>query len=89
MFNAQSIIVLALAGWYFIVAPYQKPDAPMSKWEVKDHYDTESDCQQSKHILALVISDTMKKKGQAEPDDTETALLAGECIEGDDPRLKQ
>jgi hypothetical protein len=72
--------ILMLAGWYFVVAPYQKPDAPMGKWEVDDRSDTESDCQLYKNSLALAVSNAMKTKGQTQPDETQARLLAGECV---------
>jgi len=84
-----AVTVLAVVGWYFVVPPIDKPTAPMSQWTVQDRYDTEADCQNYRQILDSHINNSMEQNGHTKPDSAQTMLLLGECVEGDDPRLKQ
>jgi len=81
--------IMAVVGWYFMVPPIDKPTAPMSQWTVQDRYDTEADCQNYQQILGNHINNVMQQEGHAKPDTAQTMLLLGQCVEGDDPRLKQ
>ena len=76
---------LALVGWYLMQPPLVTPnsfnfDAPLSRWDIEESFDTASDCEQTWNSM------TEKAKGKS--DVLSRREQFGHCIATDDPRLK-
>lgn len=90
---------LAFAGWYLMIAPHpggmRKPfdfNAPLSKWDKSESYDSKADCEQARSTR---ISERQDKSDEIKSRKTKhilqhaiEGLQHGQCISADDPRLK-
>jgi hypothetical protein len=47
--NLRLTAALALVGWYLMVPPNKKNDAPLSEWTVSRSYDSAQDCQSAQN----------------------------------------
>ncbi|MGA7762676.1 MAG: hypothetical protein WCA59_13100 [Candidatus Binataceae bacterium] len=87
--NAGHVAALALVGWYLMLPPI-RPDgsvnanAPLSKWETSNSYNTADECK--KVLLGLRGGWVGYANGHElnYPSQKDTAA----CIATDDPRLK-
>jgi hypothetical protein len=89
---------LALS-WYLMIAPHPggvlKPydfNAPLSKWQQSESYDSKADCEQARGTR---ISQRQDKSDEITSRKTKRilqhaidGLQHGQCISADDPRLK-
>jgi hypothetical protein len=91
---------IALVGWYLMVppvkyAPTSKPDllavdpsAPLSKWSVSESFDTAAECEARKDQRFETFRKAMEPSAFLKfYDGPKGALLQGQCIATDDPRL--
>ena len=91
---------LALIGWCLMLAPHHHGrisrsydfDAPISKWQKGDTYDSKADCENAKKTQ---ISDRQDKYYEVRSRPTKKVLQSaiyrlrrGQCIATDDPKLK-
>ncbi len=90
---------LALLVWYLMIAPHHgsmlKPfdfNAPLSKWEKSESYDSKADCEQARSTR---ISQRQDKSDEIKSRKTKRilqhaidGLQHGQCVSADDPRLK-
>jgi hypothetical protein len=91
---------LALLGWYLMLAPHQsnrsKPfnfDAPLSKWQQGESYDSKAECEK---IRRTQVSDRQDKYEAVKSRRTKQVLRRaidrlqhGQCVAADDLRLKE
>ena len=109
--NPRHAAALALVGWYLMLPPHGSSggvtalgvwtDAPMSKWEIDQSFDTADECEQERARIGLKALDLLKSapKGYASlPLQYEgprwnwawaAERVASHCIASDDPRLKE
>jgi hypothetical protein len=77
---------LALVGWYLML-PFARDgkerDIPISQWVHIDSFDTATECREG----GFHAIDSAKRHSASA--DRITAATAFECIETDDPRLKE
>jgi len=82
--NPRHAAALALVGWYLMVPimnQYGKiQDAPLAEWAHVDSFDTATECRDAAHQLIAL-------QGKDKP--PVAAVLGFQCIESDDPRLKE
>jgi len=83
----------ALAGWYLMLPPLEKPNAPLSQWKILARVDSEAECQgERKGIMddaendetgdsALVTFETSRGEKQF-------IARAAVCVAASDPRLR-
>ena len=86
-------------GWYLMIAPHpggiRKPydfNAPLSKWEQSESYDSKDECEKARSTR---ISQRQDKYDEINSRQTKRilqhaidGLQHGQCISADDPRLK-
>jgi len=77
---------LALLGWYLMTPPIVSTspfridlDAPLSRWDIQESFDTAEDCEN----LYMQLADKHPKNSQED-----LRYRTGHCIATDDPRLK-
>ncbi|MFZ2060678.1 MAG: hypothetical protein WAU82_06685 [Candidatus Binatus sp.] len=75
---------LALVGWYLLIPLEGHYDAPFTYWSHYDSYDTAKECSQAQSDLIRKI----EKSAANFPKVPLDMLKVSECIETDDPRLK-
>ncbi len=85
---------LALVGWYLMMPPGNRRSlnsaAPLSKWLVWTFYDTAAECESGRaFILNLKNQKQEDKAGLDLQALTRTPGFTLQCIEADDPRLKE
>ncbi len=79
---------LALVGWYLML-PTGDETAALSKWQIANTFDRESDCEVSRKEFF----DTGTKRMKNAKDDQERVfgmlMAKATCVPTDDPRLKE
>jgi hypothetical protein len=91
---------LALLGWYLMLPPADlktcpAADAPISKWDISQSFDTASDCETSRSrsfnevIHGLAQHQFKGTCGDAKMDPIAAQITLARCIATDDPRLKE
>jgi hypothetical protein len=55
----------ALLGWYLMVPPLQKPNAPLSHWKLLKVFDTEALCQAKRKAMVEEAESTYAAQRQA------------------------
>jgi hypothetical protein len=76
---------LTLVGWYLLIPLEGHYDAPFTYWSHYDSYDTAKECSQAQIELIRKIENS-PSHAQKPPFNM---VKASECIETDDPRLKE
>jgi hypothetical protein len=99
MNNSRALRTLALAGWDPMLPPLDpgnlKTDqiqqhAPLIKWTVQGHFGSFDDCRSEQGGLLKLAAAKADSTVRNTPDQVNALRLAvSECVEGDDPRLKQ
>jgi hypothetical protein len=79
-------MMLAAAGWYLMVPPFQngilQTDAPLTQWSVQESYYTADECQLDQINTAKILGQPQSgAKGQ------KLGISNGSCVATDDPRL--
>jgi hypothetical protein len=84
-------------GWYLLVPPILTDrllvniDAPISKWEHYQSFDSAQECESTNSYLHVQAEKVPRNK-RVSPTTLNEAIaeqdMSGECIEADDPRLK-
>lgn len=90
-----------LIGWYLMLPPVGNSNAPLSKWEVGQSFDTAQACEDGKSgILATYVSTLSQiKKGKSDEQYVADPMAkfwfeqmqrtqSAQCIASDDSRLK-
>ena len=79
------VAALALVGWYLLI-PLEGPTTmcPSGYWSHYDSYDTAKECSQAQLDLVKRIENSPSNFPKVPLD----MVKASECIETDDPRLK-
>jgi hypothetical protein len=86
----------ALVGWYLLTPP-MSPDAkkidsdqPLSKWNHSASFDLAKECEATRiNLYQSAMKDLPKKSGDPLGGLMLIAEMSAECIQADDPRLKQ
>jgi hypothetical protein len=103
--NLRHAAAFALVGWYLVMPPPltsnpNKPDliAPLSKWIVREQFDTASKCKKSRQVVTPLEHDpnfqpaaetAARQQGQVFSVEKWRAFAEPQkCIASDDPRLK-
>ena len=89
MVNPRHAAALAFVGWYLMVPAPGLENRPLSYWSHMGSYDTAKECEQGMrgwYKLNEQDGFAMKKYTAAQ---VKNAWLLAECIEADDPRLKE
>jgi hypothetical protein len=76
----------SLVGWYLMVPPKSGSHAPLDEWVTLFSFDTAKECHRAESAMLHVLEEYKSKPGAAK---TTQALIDGECVASDDPRLKK
>jgi hypothetical protein len=89
---------LALVGWYLMLPPIPtdrllvNTDAPISKWEQYQAFDSAQECEAT-NLYIHKEARKVRRDRRVHPATLDDAMaeqyINGECIEADDPRLKE
>ncbi len=86
--NLRHAAALALIGWYLMMPDLDASNnvltnLPLSKWSVKEGYDSGVECNDGKLGYYNLVKDLPQS------DAKKRRVLAMQCIATDDPRLKE
>jgi hypothetical protein len=88
------VATLALVGWYLMMPPHGTPPdsslPPLSNWRVAESFDSANDCEDAR---GRQMAENIRGLHSADPaayvKKLQRALDEVQCIEADDPRLKE
>jgi hypothetical protein len=96
--NLPHAVALAVVGWYLPLPPiltnrlHVDIDAPISKWEHYPGFDSARECESTNlyvHEQAKKVPQNKRVKPTTLDEAIAEQYMNGECIEADDPRLKE
>jgi hypothetical protein len=87
--NIRHAAALALVGWYLLISPADKPDAPLSQWHVFKSFDKAAECESERTDGVGAGNWNWEVPRFSEKSDPAGwKLPRSTCVQGDDPRLK-
>jgi len=85
--NVCRAAAFVLVGWYLMISPAGRPDAPLSLWRTFHRYDDIRECE-SERSDGVDAGTWNRQKPILENETRRAKLPSAVCVSTDDPRLK-